>query len=1150
MSKAWLRGRTAVAAAANHHVEAMEPRVLFATTTLTTGSGDGSLSITVDAYGAFGQAGFGGNAIYDPIGAPGPAATVARSGVYFNNNENFLDESQLGPGSFTATTANAALSEFDVAGFHFTLEQLVFFDNEDGTTTLAQTYTLRNDTGQDLPATLVRHLDADLNFRGTAEDFAFGLAEPITGLALAYQFDDAGAGSTDPTAFVGLFNFGSDQPSHVTVQEAPYFSNIISAFGIPSPDLDVVANDFDLDGFTDAPADYTLSLQEDYSVIPAGDSASFTTLTIFGTDSPQNVLDPDPGDPGTDPGEVDDDFESIPLPLATPEISDLVALPDGRIVVVGNSESGSGNADIVIFRLNADGTLDTTFNNNAGVVQEDLFGDDSRDELVSSLAIQPDGKIVVVGTIVHEYDGDGNPLDADFFAARFTAEGALDPTFNAAGFNLAEFSDDPLFNPTVDQGTGVAVQPDGGIVVVGTTDLLDDVGDFAAARFRADGTDDTAFGPGDGTSRRVFPGPEAEAANAADVQADGKIVIGGEVSDPFAQAGSFLLLRLNTDGTPDGSFGSGGFVSTDLRDSADSITSLDIQRDGKIVAGGYSFSGDILSDAFDSDFALARYNTNGTLDAGFDGDGVVLTSLPGQLAFISKLAIDPGGNIVVVGPTAAGLGGILLGQFGVAAARYKANGSLDPAFSEDGILQFDPADIFGGGGGGGGGGAGLTSGLRAAEARLTVAAAAKSPAGGLAAAANDQPSGAQLLEQQALIALSVQGKLDILVRTESGVRVARVVGDAGAPSATVVLLPAVTSFGQTEATFVIEFTDDLAIDLSTLGAGDIIVTAPNNSTKAAELITVDANNPAAPRATYRYVPDGGAFTTASNGNYALAIGPDQVRDSSGFALTGGPIAGATFTVNVASDGPNLAAGQVTGKKLPPSVVGGGKASGGSVLVTNSGNQDAVGTISITVFASADGLVNAGDATVGTFPAKVKLKPGQGKAMKLGFKTFPANVPDGDYFLLAQVDSGGQLTETNESDNVGSTAATIRIAAPFVDLGFTGPVTGFKSPLTVGKKGRAAVPLRNAGNIPAKTTANGQLFLSADQSRSGDDRLIGTLPIKASLKPGTTKATKVSFTLPGDVPAGSYFLILVLDAPGNDRDPADNVAVSAGQVTVA
>ena len=174
----------------------------------------------------------------------------------------------------------------------------------------------------------------------------------------------------------------------------------------------------------------------------------------------------------------------------------------------------------------------------------------------------------------------------------------------------------------------MALQADGKVVLAGRTAASGN-DDFALLRLTADGSMDTGFGcpvaPCTGRVATSF-GTGGDMARALAIQADGRIVAAGS-SGPNIGATDFALARYQANGTPDTSFGCAsppcsGMVTTSIGAGADAVTALLIQADGRIVAGG---------DASDSggfpDFALARYNTDGTLDAGFDASGTVRTAI-------------------------------------------------------------------------------------------------------------------------------------------------------------------------------------------------------------------------------------------------------------------------------------------------------------------------------------------------------------------------------------------------------------------------------------------------------------------------------------------------------------------------------------------
>ena len=166
-------------------------------------------------------------------------------------------------------------------------------------------------------------------------------------------------------------------------------------------------------------------------------------------------------------------------------------------------------------------------------------------------------------------------------------------------------------------------------------------------------------------------GVYGDRANAVVVQPDGKIVVGGSSSN--ASGLDFMLFRLLADGSLDPDFNFDGTVTSPVGSFDDEILALALQDDGKIIAAGYSSNGT------DRDFALARYNSDGSLDRNFGLEGMVVTSVGNSDDEITGIALQADGSIVVTG-SARGTAGrvIVLG-------RYLADGSLDTGFADDGF---------------------------------------------------------------------------------------------------------------------------------------------------------------------------------------------------------------------------------------------------------------------------------------------------------------------------------------------------------------------------------------------------------------------------------------------------------------------------------
>lgn len=217
------------------------------------------------------------------------------------------------------------------------------------------------------------------------------------------------------------------------------------------------------------------------------------------------------------------------------------------------------------------------------------------------------------------------------------------------------------------RGFALALQSDNKIVIAGSRRLgADD--DFALTRLTADGALDNSFSSDGRLSTNFFGGNDT--AYAVIVQASGKIVSAGSAT--LAGNLDFAMARYNPDGTLDSSFGNNGLRTTLIGSGDDVARAIAIQADGKLLLAGYSWNG------LDNDFALARYDANGVLDTSFGSNGVVSTDFgANDLAY--ALALQSDGKIVVVGNTGTD----------IAVARYNSNGSLDTDFDTNGLLATD-----------------------------------------------------------------------------------------------------------------------------------------------------------------------------------------------------------------------------------------------------------------------------------------------------------------------------------------------------------------------------------------------------------------------------------------------------------------------------
>ena len=346
------------------------------------------------------------------------------------------------------------------------------------------------------------------------------------------------------------------------------------------------------------------------------------------------------------------------------EINDLVIQPDGKIVVAGESapfDVFRSRSRMIVARYNIDGSLDATFGNN-GIVTTAV----GEQALASAVALQADGKIVVVGS-------GGTMNQTSFVVVRYNPNGSLDDTFGNGGIVTTSVTSFARLHD-------VAIQSDGKIVAAGDAMIPDFAfitNVFTVARYNIDGSLDTTF-DGDGVSQAVVGvSPQTAVPWGLALQDDQKIVLAGTCVSSFSE---FCLARYNSDGSPDSTFDGDGLVVTGFDSSAGaSAKDVVIQPDGKILAAGSRF-GDGSIDA-----VLARYNADGSLDTTFDGDGKVIT--PGSLFSVHALALQADGRIIAVGQIIDTFSFLRL-----TVARYTSTGALDNTFAGGSLVT--PAFAF------------------------------------------------------------------------------------------------------------------------------------------------------------------------------------------------------------------------------------------------------------------------------------------------------------------------------------------------------------------------------------------------------------------------------------------------------------------------
>lgn len=344
----------------------------------------------------------------------------------------------------------------------------------------------------------------------------------------------------------------------------------------------------------------------------------------------------------------------------------LVLQTDGKwVMTTTQANDANFTNDYDIRRFNSDGSVDTAFG-VAGVVNINFGGyGDSTDAVATTALQQQDGKLVAAGWLY-----DANSIK-QFGLVRYNFNGSLDTTFNGSGSAVTTFDDRNSYGSVL---TDLIQQADGKLVAIGWTQT-----GTALARYNTDGSPDASFnGDGkvitrDGLSGDI-PADIGVGATPYSVmqQSDGKLVLGGTT---YKEDGIYqmLLTRYNADGSLDTSFNGTGFVRTEseggVNGAGSAVNSVIQQSDGKLVAVGYA-SGAACS-------VVARYLDDGSLDTSFNSQGVVCTSI-GVSGSAANRAIQQSDGKLIVG----GNGGTT-----IQLARYNSDGSLDANFGIQGVIE-------------------------------------------------------------------------------------------------------------------------------------------------------------------------------------------------------------------------------------------------------------------------------------------------------------------------------------------------------------------------------------------------------------------------------------------------------------------------------
>ncbi len=336
----------------------------------------------------------------------------------------------------------------------------------------------------------------------------------------------------------------------------------------------------------------------------------------------------------------------------------MVIQPDGKIILVGSGIINTADhMDFCIARYHTDGSLDMSFGIDGKANFEITnFENTLKRDYASGVALQSDGKILICGISPKE---NLSTARNDFTIIRLNTDGSLDTSYATNGILRIEFGA---------QGSialAMAMQSDDKAVVVGT--MSDgSAADMAIARINTDGTLDNTFS-GDG--KQTINIGISDQANAIAIQNDGNIILAGSTADLTGNV--IALARLLENGTLDPTFGTSGKVVTNLPSLDERLSSVLVQPDGKIIGAGTSFYPG-------QSFIVVRYNADGSLDPSFGTSGATTVNINTQ-DIANDAALQSDGKIIVVGSSTD----FTIGNLAV--VRLTANGSVDSSFSDDGV---------------------------------------------------------------------------------------------------------------------------------------------------------------------------------------------------------------------------------------------------------------------------------------------------------------------------------------------------------------------------------------------------------------------------------------------------------------------------------
>ena len=382
-------------------------------------------------------------------------------------------------------------------------------------------------------------------------------------------------------------------------------------------------------------------------------------------------LDPTFGDAGRARVTILDEF-GYPL---YPEVRAIGQQADGKLLLGGtvyspNTEGNYSN-NLLVIRLNADGSLDTSFDSDGWTavdVAPNEFG--GSNDYVFALGVQPDGKIIAAGETIDSV----STYQPDMVLMRLNADGSLDTTFGTGGITVYDSG-----GTSTDRAAGIVRQASGSLVIAGNTDRNGEQ-DIIFARFTASGVLDATFGT-DGETIVSFGAFSSESVTGLTQDSNGALVAVGQGPGGSSQQ-TMIAVRLTADGDLDTSFDTDGLAVVNFGTDYAEGRSVDVRQDDKIVlAGSVNTLGKWLP-------AVALLDTDGSLDTTFGGDGTVSPDLNPGASYeeVFGVAVEPDNQVVIAGGFQSDDYELANDMF---VARFDPDGSTDATFGNGGVSVAD-----------------------------------------------------------------------------------------------------------------------------------------------------------------------------------------------------------------------------------------------------------------------------------------------------------------------------------------------------------------------------------------------------------------------------------------------------------------------------